>query len=1070
MSIYKTAIEKPVTTALIFIALIILGIFSLVKLPIDQYPEIEAPYVSVMTSYSGNSSEIETNITKYIENTLNSIEGLDEMTSTSKDNISLVSLKFQWGYNIDEAVNDIRSALDMVTTSLPDGCSRPMVFKFNTSMMPILMYAITAEESYQGLEKILTDNVTNVLNRVDGIGNLSISGAPERYVYVDVDQEKIDAFGISLETVANAVSSNNMDLASGSIKVGKEQYQLRVKSEYVESSEINNIVVTTTPQGKKVFVKDIAVVKDTIKDLTLDEKIKGKDGCRLIIMKQTGANTAQVCADVQKMLVEEIIPTLPPDIKFQLINDSSDVIRSSVNGLAESIFYALLFVVLVVLFFLGQWRASIIIGVCIPISLVVSFIYLLATGSSLNVISLSSLTVAIGMVVDDAIVVLENIDKHLQRGSSPREAAIYATNEVWVSVIATTLVIVAVFVPLTMLTGMAGILFKELGWIVTICVCTSTTVAISLTPMMASKMMKTRDVIMEKLGKGKTKQEGAISKLYKRTVIKGLDWLDDKYAMVLRWCLKHKAITILSIVIFFGISLIPLAMDKIGMDFMPVSDQGRLTVNFELQRGTRIEESAKIAREIEKEMVKNNPEIIMFSTTMGSNDDAGLTSLMSSTSNYKGQMNIRTTKKYERETTIQDIAKRIRTQLENTPEVTTFQVSTSSGGGGMGSNSVDVEIYGYDFDVTSNLAQQYADMLRTVEGAKDIKISREADRAELQIVFDKEKLSSHGLTSSAVAAYVRYRIYGYTAGYLKEDGDEYDIRVRLKEDNRNSLTKLEELTIPTATGNVKIKELAEIKEYWCPPTIERKSRQRIVTISVTPVDVSLSELAENIQTRIDGVKLPEGVKVVLAGDYKEQQESFSDMAMLFALIVLLVYVVMASQFESLSKPFIIMMSIPFAFSGVIFALLITGATLNIIGALGVILLVGIVVKNGIVLIDYINLMRDRDYELNEAIALSGKSRLRPVLMTAATTILGMIPMALSTSEGSEMWVSMGIVVIGGLTVSTIITLLIVPVLYAIFSKHGERDNETQLRKNFIFFDMADDVVFDSRKPIEEHND
>ncbi|MBR6178637.1 MAG: efflux RND transporter permease subunit [Bacteroidales bacterium] len=1064
MSIYKTAIEKPVTTSLIFIGVIIVGLFALAKLPIDQFPEMEPPYVSVMCTYPGNSgSEIETNLTKLLENSLNSIEGLDEMTSTSKDNIAVVSMKFQWGQNMDETVNDVRSALDMISDNLPDGCGKPIVFKFNTSMMPILMYAITAEESYSGLDKILEENVTNVLNRVDGIGNLSVMGAPERYVYVDVDQQKIDAFGISLEQVAQAVQTNNIDVSSGTVKMGKEQYGLRVKSEFKESAEINNLVVTTTPQGKKVFIKDIATVRDTIKDLFLDSKINSQEGCRLIIMKQSGANTVQICKDVKK-LMEGIQRDLPPDIKFQIINDSSETIQNSINSLFESVGYALIFVVLVVLFFLGQWRATLIIAICIPISLIVSFIYLLATDSSLNIISLSSLTVAIGMVVDDAIVVLENIDKHIQRGASPREAAIYATNEVWISVIATTLVTCAVFIPLTMLSGIAGILFKELGWIVTICVCTSTTVAITLTPMLSSKMLKARSIIMEKLGQSKVKKHG--KSLYERTVIRGLDWLDIQYSKLLAIALRHKVITISAIVGFFALSLIPVAMEKIGMDFMPRSDEGRLTVTFELQRGTRVEEAAKIARKIEAEMAAQNPELRLISTTLGSNDDAGITSIMSSTSNYKGQMYIRATKKWERERSIFDIANTIRDQFDATPEVVNYTVSTSSGGG-MSSNSIDVEIYGYDFDQTNTIAANLKEALKNVEGAKDVRISRESDRAELQLVFDKEKVASLGLNTATLGTYIRNKINGFTAGFLKEDGDEYYIRVRLREEDRNSLDKIYDLTINTPTGQrVKVKELATVKEYWAPPQIDRKTRQRVNTVSVTPDDVSLSELAENIQKILDTFEKTEGVKIVIGGDYEEQQESSADMTLLFGLIIILVYIVMASQFESLSKPFIIMMSIPFAISGVIFALLITGMNLNMVGMLGVIMLAGIVVKNGIVLVDYINLMRDRDYELNEAIVLSGRSRLRPVLMTAATTILGMIPMALSSGEGAEVWAPMGVVVIGGLLVSTVITLIIVPVLYAIFSKHGERDKAEEVKKSFVFYDMADDAVFDSRKPLD----
>ena len=465
-------------------------------------------------------------------------------------------------------------------------------------------------------------------------------------------------------------------------------------------------------------------------------------------------------------------------------------------------------------------------------------------------------------------------------------------------------------------------------------------------------------------------------------------------------------------------------------------------------------------------MMANNPELRIVSTTLGSNEDAGISALMSSTSNYKGQMYIRATKKWERERTIFDIANTIRDQFDNTPEIVNYTVSTSSGGG-MSSNSIDVEIYGYDFDETNRIAEELKEKLKPIEGAKDVQISREADRAELQLIFDKEKIAELGLTTATLGSYIRNKVNGYSAGYLKEDGDEYYIRVRLREEDRNSLDKINELTINTPTGAmVKVKELATIKEYWAPPQIDRKTRQRMNKVSVTPDDISLTDLAEEVQKILDKIETPSDVKIVIGGDYEEQQESSKDMSLLFLLIVILVYIVMASQFESLSKPFIIMMSIPFAISGVIFALLITGTNLNMVGMLGVIMLAGIVVKNGIVLVDYINLMRDRNLELNQAIVISGRSRLRPVLMTAATTILGMIPMAVSSGEGAEIWAPMGVVVIGGLIVSTVITLIIVPVLYAIFSKHGERDKAEEVKKSFVFYDMDDNAVFDSRKPLD----
>ena len=1052
MSIYKSAINSPITTALVFVAVMILGVFSYMRLPIDQFPEMEPPYVSVMTAYPGaNSSEIETNVSKLLENSLNSVEGLKEIMSTSKDNLSLVTLEFEWGYDLDEAVNDIRSSIDMVYDNLPDGVSRPLIFKFNTSSMPIMQYAITADESYPGLEKILDDQLINVLNRIDGIGNLSLGGAPKRYVYIDLDPQKLDAYGLSVEQVGNAVSANNLNLASGSVKMGKEQYQLRVQSEYVESSEMNNIVVTTTPLGKQVYVRDLAEVRDTIKDVTLDEKINGRDGVRLIVMKQSGANTVQIAEDVREELAR-IQKTLPPDIQIQNIYDSSTEIENAIDGLIESVGYALLFVVLVVLFFLGKWRAALIISVTIPISLLVAFIYLLLIDSSLNIISLCSLNVAIGMVVDDAIVVLENITKHIERGSNPREASIYATNEVWVSVIATTLVIVAVFVPLTMVGGQAGILFKELGWIVTIVCSVSTIVAISLTPMLCSKLLKARKVKVDE--KGHLIKEEQHKGWYQKYVVSALDKVDVVYAKMLRWCLTHKTITILAIVAFFGVSLIPALTGKIGTDFMAQQDNGRMSITIELQRGTRVEESMKMARQLEAQMREVAPEILLISSSVGSDDDGGIGALFSSSTNNKITMTVRCPKKWERERTIWQIAESIRGILNETPEVINYTVSTSSGGGGGGGNNVAVEIYGYDFNKTNLLAEEFKNKFKEIPGARDINIDREEDRAELQIIFDKEKLARHGLSTSAVSMYVRNRVNGFTAGYLKEDGEEYDIIVRLAEKHRDSMTDIEDFTLVDAMGQrVKLRELAEVEEYWCPPEIKRKSRQRIVTVSVTPEGVSLGELAASIQAVIDQTDIPVGVNVNVGGTYEDQQETFADMGMLLALIVLLVYIVMASQFEDFMKPLIIMSAAVMAIPGVIWALFITGVSLDMIGALGVILLIGIVVKNGIVLVDYINLMRERGYELNEAIALSGQSRLRPVLMTAFTTILGMVPMALSQSEGSEMWQPLGIVVIGGLLVSTIVTLVIVPILYAITSRHGDRNKEAENRKNFIFMQI-----------------
>ena len=1007
-----------------------------------------------MTTYPGASaSEMETNVTKIMENALTSVDHLKHITSQSKDNMSMVALELEWGSNMDEAVNDVRSFVDMAANNLPDNCQKPVIFKLSTSTMPIAMYSITADETYAGLDKILNDELIPQLNHIDGIGNLSLSGAPDRYVYVNIDQQKLDAYGITLEQVGQVVTANNLNLSSGTVKMPQEQYQMQVRSEYIESSEIENLMVTMTPQGQQVFIRDIATVKDTIKDLSLDEKTNGREAVRLVVAKQTGANTVQVCREVREELAK-IQKQLPSDVKIEKIYDSSENIQNSINSLEESVLYALLFVVLVVLFFLGKWRATLIIGITIPIALIVAFIYLGMADSSLNIISLCSLTIAIGMVVDDAIVVLENITRHVERGEDPHEASIYATNEVWVSVIATTLVLVAVFVPLTMLNGMAGIMFHELGWIVTVVCCTSTVVAITLTPMLCSKLLKAKKVHVDENG-NLVEDEADRKSWYDRTVVRALDVIDDYYAKSLGWCLRNKTLTILILFALFATSLIPAMLGKIGTDFMQQQDNGRLSVTVKLQRGTRIEETLKTARKLEARFIELVPEIQLINTSAGSNDDASIAALFSSTMNNKISMTVRLPKKWERDRDIWTIAEILRQEMAKHPEINEYQCAISSGGPGGGGNTVDLEIYGYDFDLTSQMAEKSRRLISALPGARDVNISREDDRPDIKITVDKEKASRLGLSSATISTYLRNRVAGMSCGYLKDDGSEYDIVVRLEEEDRNSISDVMDLSIPTATGKmVKLSEVAEVGEYWAPPTIERKARQRIVTVKATPYNTTLGELASAIETEvIPQLELPVGYSTHIGGNYETQQDTFRDMILLAAMIILLVYIVMASQFESLRMPAIIMFTIPFALSGVIIALWLTGRSLDMIGALGLVLLVGIVVKNGIVLVDYINLLRERGYELNTAIQMSGRSRIRPVLMTAFTTILGMIPMAVSSGEGAEMWQPLGIVVIGGLTVSTFLTLFVVPVLYGIMTKHGDRDRKESLRKKFIFMDI-----------------
>ncbi len=1042
MSIYNTAVNKPISTLMVFLAIMVLGIASYIQLPVDQYPKMDPPYITVMATYPGaNAADIEENVAKILEDQLNSVDDLKEMTSTSYDNLAVVSLEFEWEVNLDEASNDVRDAVDKAMNNLPDDIDRPTIMRFNTSMMPILIYAITAEESYPGIDKILDDKLITRLNRVDGVASVIVAGAPERVVYVDLDPNKLDAYNLTLEQIGSKILAENKDISSGNVKMGDMDYTLRVEGEFEESDQIKNIVLGTQ-NNKIIYLRDVANVRDTLKDITLEQSINRGRGGVLMVTKQTDANAVAVAKQAKKE-IEQTLKELPTDIKFQIISDNSDFIVKSINNLQDSLMYALIFVVLVVFLFLGRWRATFIIALTIPISLIVAFIYLFATGESLNIISLSSLSIAIGMVVDDAIVVLENVTKHIDRGSRPREAAKYGTNEVWLSVIVTTLVTVAVFFPLTLVSGMTGILFKQLGWIVCITVCTSTVTAISLTPMLCSQLMK----IQEKTDSKKFSFYNFVSRM--------LEKLDNVYERLIRWVLVHKSVTIVSMFALFFASLFLAKLIK--TDFMPQNDQNYMNVYAKMQSGQRVEVTKKVALDIDSVIRNSIPEITLINLSYGSEEEASFASMMNSTGNNILNMRLRTVNIKDRKRSVFEIADQVRGILKQFPDILQYTVTTSSGGS-MGGNTVDVEIMGHDFNTTTNLAHQIATEARSIPGAEDIKISRDEDKSELRVVLDQNKLARHGLTTSEVGSYLRNRIYGYRNSKYKENGEEYDIIVRFDEKYRSTLSEIENIIIVDGKGEkVRLQELGTIEEFFSPPNIERKSKQRILKVSITPAaGVALGDIAEAAQTLINNLEdVPQDVSLYIGGSYEDQQESFSSLIMLLLLSLMLVYIVMAAQFESFKMPFIIMLAIPFAFTGVILALLITNTTLSIVAALGAVMLVGIVTKNGIVLIDFINLMRERGIRLYDAIAQACRSRLRPVLMTSLTTILGMVPMALSVGEGSETWRPMGIAVIGGMIFSTIITMLIVPAVYAAMDKSGSRDKQKNLRKQFKFMSDFD---------------
>ncbi len=1029
MAIYESAVRKPISTALIFIAVIIFGLYSLRGLGIDQYPDIEVPYISVVTMYpGGNAEDIETNITRLLEDQLNSVDNLDKITSKSSDNVSIITLEFEYGCDLTEAANDVRDVVSRSQTLLPDGVDYPTVMKFSSSMMPVMMLSVTADESYAALPKILDDKMVNELNRVNGIGSVAVIGAREREVQVNVDPKKLEAYGLTVESLGQIIAAENVNIPAGTLDLGDQTFNIKADLEFDDSRELYDIVISNQG-GRTVKLSDVAEIVDTLEEATMDERINGRQGVRVMIQKQTGSNTVQIVEDV-KARMEKIIPTLPPDCKVETIFESSQEIKDAINSLAETIMYAFIFVILVVMIFLGRWRATFIICLTIPISLICAFIYLFAVGSTLNIISLSALSIAIGMVVDDAIVVLENITTHIERGSSPKEAAIYATNEVWLSVIATTLVVVAVFLPLTMLPGMSGIMFRELGWIVTIVVCVSTTAAITLTPMMSAYMLKID---------GAAHTYKGIGIIYK-PIDKFLQWLDRAYERMLRFVVKWKKSVVVGLMALFAISL--MLISQVPTEFFPPSDNGRITMVVKMPQNVHVDYTSKIARQIDQILAEKYPYIFMVSTSAGANSSDNAFAAMQTTGSYIINYNLRMPRLSDMERpTIYEISDNLRKDLAAIPEIREFTVSPGGGGGGMsGSSTVNIKVFGHDMDVAMATARELQSRMSNLSTMRDVQLSREDLQPEFNVVFDRDKLSYYGMNTATAAQFVRNRIYGFECSKYREDGDEYDIVVRYAEPFRESIEDVENITLYTAMGRpIKLKEVATVMESFSSPEIERENRQRIVTVEGSVgAGVALGDAVVQVNELLANFEVPAGMSLEIGGTIEDQGEAFSDIGVLLALIIILVYIVMATQFESLIYPLIIMFTIPFALSGVFFALWISSTPLSIIALIGAIMLVGIVTKNGIVLVDYMNLLVERGMNVADAVIAGGKSRLRPVLMTSLTTILGMVPMAMGIGEGSEIWQPMGISVVGGLLFSTFLTLFIVPALYAMLQGRKER--------------------------------
>ena len=780
MSLQRTAVNNPVTTALVFVAIAIFGIYSLINLSINQLPDMETNFIMVLTNYPGASAEdIETNISKTLENTLNAVPDLKHLSSTSRENTSVISMEFESGIDIEEATNNVRDKLDMVRNYLPDGATNPVIFKFNAEDMPIMLISVTAKESLPALEKIIDDRITTPLARVSGVGTVSASGAPKREIQIYVDPNKLEAYNLTIESLSSTLMYENQNIPSGYMDIGSNTYNLRVEKQFRSAKEMEDIVVGSR-NNAPVYLRDVARVVDGPEERSQESYSNGVQGATIVIQKQTDANAVNVIKGIKKQLAQ-IEPTLPSDVKVQIIVDGSTSIINSIGSLRSTIFITFILVMLVVFIFLGRWRATFIIVLAIPISLLASLIYLFATGNTLNIISMSALSIAIGMVVDDAIVVLENITTHIERGSKPKEAAVHATQEVQLSVIASTLTMLAVFLPLTMIKGTAGVMFKQLGWIVSIIMIVSTCGALTLVPMMCSKML-----VMNP-------HQSKFHKAIFRPINKGLDAISNGYARLINWAVNHRKLVFFSMLGLFVISLV-LLLPNLKTEMMPKADSDRISISIELPVGTGQEVTGAFAKELADDFMAM-PEVKICNYSYGQADSDNAFASMRNNGTHIISFNLRIGTKTERRKAglrnSTEIAEEIRTKLNAIPLIK--KANVNEGGGGMGGMStVQVEIYGYDFGTTDRVANEIAQKLRD-RGIKQVIVGRDDYTPEYQIDFDREKLALNGMNSSTAATYVKNRISGSVTSYYREDGDEYDIRVRYAPEFRTSIEDIEDI-------------------------------------------------------------------------------------------------------------------------------------------------------------------------------------------------------------------------------------------------------------------------------------
>ena len=1022
MKIPEFSVNRKVTMAMLAMILVVLGLLAFTRLGLDFLPDIEFPTVSVITTYTGASSEdIENTITRPVEKIISSVSRVKKVTSMTLEGASVIMVEFEWGTNLDFAAQDVRDQIGLYQNFLPEEASDPLVVKFNLGQMPIIFGGITSKMPTYELKELIEDEVAPRLERIDGVASAQVFSMDTREILVDIDKAALESINVSLDQILLALRMENLNLPGGRIVERHSEFLLRTLGEFKTLDDIRNTIVSSTQTGQPVYLRDVAEVRDTMKDTRFVSRVQGEKGVFYFISKRSGANTV-ITAEAVKKELAKIRETLPPDIEFFPFMDQSEMIQKVIRRTGNNALVGGILAMFFIFVFLRNWRPTITIFLAIPLSVITTFIALYLAGYTINLLTLGGLALGIGMLVDNAVVVIENIFRHIEEGKGRDEAAKKGASEVGMAITASTLTTIAVFFPMVFAQGITGKLTRGLALAIAFSLLASLFVALTIVPTVASILFKANNKQGKEEKKQWREQFGKARNFYRKILNRALRQ---------RWWVLGGV---------FGLLLISFAIIPfLGTEFMPAMDREMIIFTIKMPVGTSLEETNRVVTLVEN-LMKLEPGVETVSAQVGSQAEenpADMAGGFSTTGSHEGMIWAGLVDKRERELSDMEILEKIRGKLPKLKGVKFEALDMGQTMMGGAQAPIEIKIFGKDIDLLKEVADNMVQRIQDVEGLRDVTHSLAEGKPEYHIIIDREKASRMGLMVNHIANSIQTAALGKVATRFREGNEEIDIRVQFKEKFRDSLDDIKNIPIMTPLNNlVTLDQVASIIEGEGPIRITRENQARVITVTANIAGRDLGSVARDIKERINDIEreLPSGYFTEFGGQYEQMQDAFIIMAGAFALAILLVYMIMASQFESFVHPFVIMFTIPLALVGVILALLLSGKPISLPVLIGFIMLGGIAVNNGIVMVDYINQLKRKGLEKKEAILQACSVRLRPVLITAFTTILGMLPMALSASEGAEMRAPMAVTVIGGLVATTFLTLFVIPIIYSLVDR------------------------------------